>query len=393
MQAWGAHRLPTLYITTPDSTAIASRDEWRTGIGLRLVMPDGQTVYRSLRAEAKVRGHSTAAKAKKPYALKLEQKASLLGMNAHRRWVLLANVMDHSHVRNALALSAARLTSLAWTPDFRWVDVVLNGQLQGCYLLCEQIRVDKRRVSIDKGEGFLLEVDAYFDEPHRFRTARRRLPVNVKAPDDPTPAQMAYIESNLDTIEDILYERRSNAGLVPLFRRYLDAESFADWWLIHEVTQNAEPNGPRSCYMYKDKDSLLKAGPVWDFDLAFISVGLDKGGDLRPLRLNRPDVTVLTGDSLYNPRALWYDRLLQDAFFLRLVKERWRILSPRFRDLAGEIDRWHDLLALSVQDDAALWPGADPARFDPYPTFEASLQNVKRAWLYRIDRLDELLRP
>lgn len=393
VSAFATHLIPTLYLRTADSTAITSRDEWRQDVTLRLVTPDGQTVYQSAHASAKVRGHSTAAKAKKPYALKLEEKAALLGMNAHKRWVLLANVMDHSHVRNALALSAARLTSLEWTPDFRWVDVVLNGQPQGCYLLCEQIRVGKQRVHIDEQEGWLLEIDAYFDEPHRFRTARRQLPVNVKAPDHPAPAQMAYIESYLDTIEDILYDRRRNAGLLPLYRRYIDLDSFADWWLIHEVTQNAEPNGPRSCYMYKDRNGRLKAGPVWDFDLAFINVGLDAGGDLRPLRLKRTDVTVLTGDSLYNRRALWYDRLLQDTQFRQRLGERWRVLSPHFRALAGELDRWHDLLLPSAQADEALWPGADPARFDPCPTFETSLRKLKKAWLYRIDRLDEILMP
>lgn len=390
---YATHQLPTLYLDTPDGTGITSTDEWQQHIRLRIVMPDGNTNYQSDSNSAKIRGHSTATKAKKPYALRLEKRASLLGMNAHKRWVLLANVMDHSHVRNALALSAARQTALKWTPDFRWVDVVLNGQPQGCYLLCEQIRVDRHRVDVDEDEGWLLEVDAYFDEPYRFRTAHRNLPVNIKAPDKPTATQMDYIKHYLDSIESRLYDVRQDAGLLPLYRDYIDAKSFADWWIIHEVTQNAEPNGPRSCYLYKDKGGKLYAGPVWDFDLAFIDVDLDAGGDLRPTRLNRPDVTRLTGDSLYNRRALWYDRLLQDKTFRRLVQRRWQELSPRFRALAQDIDRWHDLLRPSAEDDERLWPAADPARFDPYPTFEASLQHVKRAWLYRIDRLDEMLAP
>ena len=288
--------LPVLYITTPDGSAITSKEEWREGCRLRIVLPDGTTAYDSDKAALKGRGHSTFTKPKKPFAIKLDEKSGLLGMEKGKRWVLLANFMDHSLLRNKLAFSIARQTSLAWTPDSRFVDVVVNGKPQGCYLLCEQIRVNENRVNIDEEEGYLLEADAYLDEKNHFYTPRRHLPVNMKEPG--TAQQLPYIQRYFQEIEDLLYGRGND--LTKLYEKYIDLESFVDWWLVHELTQNAEPNGPRSCYMYKDKDSLLKAGPVWDFDLAFISVGVDAGGDLRPSRLNRKDVRLLTTDSLYN---------------------------------------------------------------------------------------------
>ena len=307
-----------------------------------------------------------------------------------KRWVLLANFMDHSLMRNSLAFSMAALTGLEWTPDWRFVNVVYNGQSRGCYLLCEQVRVGDCRVDIDEKEGYLLEVDSYFDEPCRFRTARRSLPVNVKAPDDPSLEQMAYIEGYLNEIESLLYG--DSTDFRTLFRDYLDMDTFVDWWLVHELAQNAEPNGPRSCYMYKDKGGLLKAGPVWDFDLAFITVGQDAGGDIRPARLNRPDVVTLTGDSLYNRRALWYDRLFDDSVFCCRVRERWTELSPRFRALADSLDRWQALIGPSALADEQLWGGKDPARFDNFATFEESAANLKRVYLYRIDALDRILK-
>lgn len=383
------HLIPTVYLDLPDSTATLSRDDWTEGVSLRIVLPDGTVAYESARAEVKGRGHSTFSKPKKPYALRLDKAAPLLGMPDGKRWALLANFMDHSLMRNSLAFAIARQTALDWTPQGRFVDVVVNDRLQGCYLLCEDVRFHKNRLDLDDRHDYLLEVDAYFDEPQRFRTRLRRLPVNVKEPGHATPQQLQHIAACLDTIEALLY---TTGSIDTVCTRYIDARSFADWWLVHELTQNAEPNGPRSCYLHKTASGRLKAGPVWDFDLAFITVGLDRGGDLRPARLNRPDVVLLTGDSLYNPRALWYDRLLGHPSFRHLVALRWRQLAPRFRALAGELDRWQRLIEPSALADERLWHGQDPARFDTATTFRQAAAALKHTYLYRLQSLDRLLR-
>lgn len=379
--------LPVVHITTEDDTPITSREEWRKNTLVCIVTPDGDTLYHSPNASVKSRGHSTFSKPKKPYTLKLEEASPLLGMQPHKRWVLLANFMDHSLLRNSLALAIARQTSLDWTPDSRLVDVVVNGRSQGCYLLCEAIRIDKHRVDIDEESGFLLEMDIYPDDAYRFETKHRHLPVNVAYPKEPTDEQKKYIADYLNKIEELLYN--GSANLDVLYRDYLDMDSFVDWWLIHELTQNAEPNGPRSCYMYKDKDGLLKAGPVWDFDLAFISVGLDKGGDLRPSRLNRTDVIRLNGDSLYNRKALWYDRLLQDPTFVHRIQARWKQLAPGFRALVDQLDAWQTLIEPSALADEALWKGQDPARFDIFTEWRSSVANLKKVYAYRIERLNQ----
>lgn len=382
--------IPTIYIATVDSAAITSRDYWMENSSLRIVMPDGSVVYESSNAAVKARGHSTFTKPKKPFAIRLEEKSGLLGMTENRRWVLLANFMDHSLLRNSLALSIAKQTCLDWTPDSRFVDVVVNGELQGCYLLCEQIRIGKEWIDIDKEDGFLIEADNYPNEKYRIDTRFRHLPVNVKSPEEPSSRQMAFIENYMNEIEQLLYSEEPS-DMTSLYQKYLDLDTFVDWWLVHELTQNAEPNGPRSCYMHKDKDGLLKAGPVWDFDLAFISVGLDKGGDIRPSRFNRTDVVLLTGDSIYNSRALWYDRLLQDPQFMKRVKTRWRELEAQFRTLGDDIDRWEALIGKSALADEHLWQGQDPARFDTFTSFRSSVSNLKQVYLYRIESLNKLL--
>lgn len=94
-------------------------------------------------------------------------------------------------------------------------------------------------------------------------------------------------------------------------------------------------------------------------------------------------------DSLYNRKALWYDRLLEDPVFRRQIQVRWQELEPRFRAIAGEIDRWAEEIEASALADERLWQGQDPARFDTHTTFHASVKNLKQTYLKRIDILKQ----
>jgi len=382
--------LPTVYITTADSTPVNSRDFWRENTQMRIVSHDGKTLYLCESMKIRARGHSTFSKPKKPFTLLLPKPARVLGMAESDHWFLLANFMDHSNVRNSLALAIAQQTSLDWTPSGRMVDVVINGRLQGLYLLCEAVDVGRTRLNVRGEDGFLVEADAYFGSKYKFRTPRKQLPMNVHWPKAPTQKQMQAMQALFERIENALYQP-DYGSLADIFKRDLDARSFVDWWLVHELAQNAEPNGPRSCYMHRDGKGRLKAGPVWDFDLAFINVGVDKGGDIRPERLNRTDVVRLTGDSLYNKNALWYARLMQDEGYRALLKKRWQHLKPRFEALVGEIDLWKLLILPSALADEQLWKGQDPARFDIHTGFVESIDNLKAVYQHRIEALDALI--
>ena len=107
-----AGNLPVIYITTADSSAITSRNYWKENTAMQIMMPDGHISYQSEIVSIKARGHSTFNKPKKPYVFKLENKVSLLGMASGKEWILLANFMDHSLLRNSLAFAISKQTSL-----------------------------------------------------------------------------------------------------------------------------------------------------------------------------------------------------------------------------------------------------------------------------------------
>ena len=113
---------------------------------------------------------------KKPYRLKLESKTALLGMKRNKHWALLAHADDNlGFLRNTLGFEVSRRIGLAWTPGQQPVEVVLNGDYIGLYMLTEIIRVEPDRVNITEQAdyetnrfkitgGWLVEIDNYQEE-------------------------------------------------------------------------------------------------------------------------------------------------------------------------------------------------------------------------------------
>lgn len=329
----------------PDTTVY--NREWQTA---RLALAtDTEEVW------VKGRGHSTFAQPKHPYALKLHQPLPLCGLPARRHWVLLANFFDHSLLRNALAMEVARQTSLKEvTPQGRFITLKTNGEWQGIYWLCERV---KDKVSPTDS---LLQLDVYHWEAQR----KRGLPI------DTLPA------APIDTL------------------------SFIDWWLVHELCMNAEPNGPRSCFVRITADGKAMAGPVWDFDMAFNEVGVDNGGDLRPLKfksmhslppfLKGKSIRWLSVDSFYCDRSPIMARLLADKAFRHAAQKRWHELRPSFNRLTRRMETWSRLIRPSAPSDQDKWNAREPARFDASATWKEAVEKLKRTYEQRLKALDRL---
>ena len=248
----------------------------------------GNEKYEGLAAsscEIRGRGNTTWGWPKKPYLIKLDEKQHVFGMHKHKRWVLLANFMDRTLMRNLVSMKVASMTKLAWTPGCVPVELVLNGQHLGSYLLIEQVRVDNHRVNItemtkddNSGNavtgGYLLELDFHFDnanqwvDPHGSNNQwSGGIPFSVKYPDsdDLTSQQLKYIKQYVYDAAEALYGKDFKDP-VKGWRAYIDEDSFIDYWIVFEVMGNHELGNPGSVFMHKDRGGKLVAGPCWDFD-------------------------------------------------------------------------------------------------------------------------------
>ncbi len=338
--------LPVVYINTKNAAEITSKTNWMKETQIYVT---NAGVYSKLYSQSQIRGrgNTTWNYPKKPYAIKLDSKEEVLGMPKHKRWVLLANYVDKTCIRNSIAFEIARRSSgLDWTPRGMHVDVVLNGVFMGNYYLCEQIKGDKNRVDITEMEptdispetitgGYLLEVDKNFDEVNKFHSPVRNMPFMIKEPDEETltTEQFAYIQNHVTEIENALYGAGSTTEG---YLKYIDLDSFIDYWLVYELTSTGEPTHPKSVYMWKDRGGKMHAGPVWDFDYFTF----------------QPYYNY----SLINTNAVWNDRIINDAANGPAILRRWNDSREKYKDIIQEIDRQYEAIRESAEYNATLWP-------------------------------------
>lgn len=367
--------LPVVMIVTPDSANVTSKEDWMKNTRMSIYDEQGALNYEGDLA-IKGRGNTTWSAPKKPYALKLDSKSEILGMPKHKRWVLLANYLDKTLMRNHIAffIAKAKGISLEWTPRGTFVDLVLNGKHLGNYYLCEQIKIDENRVNVHENEpddidgGYLLELDTYYDEVNKFRTPFRKLPVMFKEPDedDLTPAQFEYVKDYFAKVENALYADDSQK--TGNYKDLIDVNTFVDFWFVNEVTGCDESSWPKSCYMHKDKGGKLKAGPVWDYDYATFG--------------------KFYGKFITN-KYVWNDQILADPEVMALARERWQMLMPEFMKVADEIDRLKEILEKSAEVNEKMWPitGSNVNGDEKLPFGEAA-DLMKKNLMERLNWID-----
>ena len=364
---------------------------------------NGAVVEGAVASAVRLRGNTSQAYPKKPFAVKLDSKSEVLGMPAHKRWVLLANWKDKSLMCNHVAFGIAQKfvdtfagnanPGLAWQPHGQFVEVVYNGIHIGNYYLCEQIKIDGGRLDIsdpydDKDYpsitdadldkfGYLIECDDNYDESENGQfLSKHFIPVMLKDAGDKDGVILNYIKNKVVTIEDNLYNGKYSTAY-----NDLDKYSFADMLLVYEMAMNSEMGHPKSAYMYVDGKGKLRGGPVWDFDWTSFpnnslikSEGFDSSWDrsytqslMATSNHKNKHYRFKAGwfSSAEYPSSvkkddvpyLWYPMLVKDSDFKSVLAERWSVMSPILSAYAQElIIGTAEEIAVSWEYNNSIWP-------------------------------------
>jgi len=268
--------IPDVIIHTENAEEVTSKETYIKGI-ISFISDDGTNFYRDS-LEIKGRGNASWTFPKKPYRLKLNTSTRIFDLPAKaRNWTLINNYGDKTLIRNVLAFDISRRFEMPYTPACKLVNVYFNGEYKGCYQFCDHIDIRQYRVDIDEiqpadtvGEsltgGYLLEMDARATQEEIYYYSNSA-PFVIKKPDfeemlDPNHPCRLYIKDITDKFVNNAYSRN------PVFRNYLDINTFMKHFLINELSGN--PDSYWSVFYYKKRnDDKLYTGPVWDFDLAF----------------------------------------------------------------------------------------------------------------------------
>ena len=363
--------LPVTIINTPGNVDITSKEDYVEEALMTILQTDITDAFCEL-MNMKGRGNSTWSAAKKPYAIKFNKKKSLLSLPDDKSWVLLANYFDPTLLRNDLAFYMGNeLSILDWTPHYKHVDLMLNGQYKGIYQLGEKVKISKGRVNVGD-DGFLMEIDqrALSEEDARYFTVSHiGNPVNIKDPEvEYNDDDYNYAKNYVQAADAALFSENFtdvNEG----WQHYLDMDSFVDWYLINEISKNADAcTFFSSCYMHLKRGSKLKMGPLWDFDLGF-------GG-----YPNAPTSVWANDTEGFKLKEVpWYARLFEDPAFVVRVKERFSYYYDNRQTLFNHIDEGAQVLIDKVVVENKLW--------GKIANSNASSDEVKVAYQEKVDYL------
>jgi hypothetical protein len=339
--------LPTLYINTENAQPVVSKVDYLNAT-LTIKSSVAEEEVTDLVTEIRGRGNSTWGMSKKPYRLKLDKKANLFGLPAKaKNWALLANYADKTLMRNAVAFKISEITGLEFTPSVKFVDLYLNGEFLGNYMLTDQIEVNEKRVNVEEQDsadikepevtgGYLLEVDGFAADEPKWFTSSQGLKITIKYPkdDEIVVEQETYIRNYITAFENKLFAanfKDPEAG----YRSMVDTVSLVNWYIACELTGNSDSFW--STYLYKRRSNdKLYFGPLWDFDIAFNNDN----------RLGNA-VNKLMREHAFNPRT-WIQRFWEDEWFQKAVERRWKTLIDG--DIYNQLTAYIDETAALLED-------------------------------------------
>lgn len=336
------------------------------------------------------RGNSTWSFPKKPWKVKLDEKASLLGMPADKEWALLANYADRTLIRNIVAMKLSEICGFSWTPRMHSVEVYLNNEYQGVYTLCEHKKVSKDRVNIDiVGEGdnsgdaitggYYLEIEEQQDETTCWWTSMG-VPMMFSDPEEPTNAQLAYVKDLFESFEQALWAR--NWSETSGYPKYIDVDSFVDYYIVQELTKNIDGNLRKSSFITKERGKKMEMYHLWDFDLTLGNCGYF-WGDVG----NGPENFWIKIDK-------WYPHLFNDPAFVEKVQIRWNELLPEFSKIPEFIDQQALYLAKAQERNFkvwSIWESVDWVYFPSLGSYQKEVEYLKDFYTERLEWLDREL--
>ena len=310
----------------------------------------------AVQAEVKVRGNYTLDYAKKPIRIKFKEKTGLLGLHEgeqYKNWVLLADWKDLSMMNNTVAFYLGN-TILGsdgyYCTDFRNVEVYLNGEYWGVYLLVEQQEAKDGRVglpSLPKNYtgndiGYFFEYDAYYelensmpDGDPTFVIDHRGIPAGSRGytlkSDINAQSQLDFLQKHMNDVFFIAYQAtrhqkyyklKADGGVesAPEFTSakeaidaVIDLSSLVDTYILNEILCDLDVDWSSfylSLDMSAEGNKKVTFEAPWDFDS---SLGIIN-------KKNCSDATSLYAARQANP---WLQLVVGEDWFEDMVREKW----------------------------------------------------------------------
>lgn len=351
--------LPTVYINTKSGEKVSSRTEY-VDADILIV---SETGLESLNSDCTVKGRGNSSwvdHAKKGMNIKLPSKSKVLGMKKSKKWSLLPNDSDGSMLGNWFASYIGRNifnSGSEWQPQYRFVNLVVNGDYAGCYVIAESIRIEGNRVDIpdiseltadpendNNGDGKVDLYDGGFIMEFTFNGRGYTIgtkygsDLSFKDPDLEevegswsAKAIAEHVTKVVNTLEAALF-----GDINADYSDYLDVDSFIDWYLVNEFMGNWEAGFTTSTYFYfNPADGKIHMGPNWDFDK---TIGFESE-------------KIVTG----REHNYWFTQLAKDPAFVTALKARWNEKKTELEGCLSQLVSQNGVISVAREMNARRW--------------------------------------
>lgn len=339
---------------------------------------NGNVDFISAETKIKGRGNATWDKLKKPFSILLNEPKSLLGMGTSSKWVLLANAFDDSEIRNAMVFDTAHKVGLSETSEYEYVNLYLNGEYNGLYMICQSVDTFTERTDEDKEGLFLFSAELpgrKNEMKYTLYAEDNKAFIDVCLPDKLSAEEKDVAEKIISEIDTVITKGGNDISEV------IDLDSWVKKYLIDEIFENID-SGITSTYFYKstkDENSKVFAGPIWDYDLIlgnesflFFSEG-------------NPEVLFAKQDFRSSEeRVLWYSELYSNpVFYNEMVKTFKEDFLPQLEWLIQDgIYKYAEEVSLAKSADDIRWGKDSAYKYEKIIEFLSKrVDFLKRIWL------------
>lgn len=380
--------LPIMVITTDIDPATNSPyvipDEPKIPATMKLIFkPDGTRNYLSdinntdfLNYNGKIgielRGSSSQELDKKPYGFTTllddnvsNNNVSLLEMPSENDWVLNSLAFDPSMIRDYLSYTLASNMG-NYAPRVKYIEVIVNDDYKGVYILTEKIKIDSDRVDLTKLSdsdnsspevtgGYIVKSDkttggdiVAWSMPNSTGWSANFLH-HKPSTEDITSQQANYIES---VFYDLAAKTNpANSSIANGYPSIIDIPSFVDYIIMAEIASNPDAY-QLSTFFHKDRGGKLRAGPIWDYNLSY-------GNDLFLWGYDRSLYNVWQFGYENSGARFWKD-LFDDTTFKCYLAKRWFELTDvnqtlNYNTIVSKIDEYVTLLSESKLREQERW--------------------------------------
>jgi hypothetical protein len=349
----------------------------------QILNPDGSLNLKGRFSKLRGHGNDSWEADKKSYNLTLDREADLLGLGAARKYVLLAGYRDNSLLTYKLTYDLAREVGMAYAPKSQLVQLYVDGEYLGLYLLVGKIEVGENRFALnEQAGGCILELDMIdhdFEKSHF--VSDRNLIFMLKSMPDASEEQVERVRSIWQGFEDALFGEGGYNEEGDYYASYIDMESFADQWIFYEL--NEEKSLSSSIYFYlnasEGEDTKLYAAWPWDVEHSLTSLSR-AGESLLPTTEAQAGIYWRQLYSHEDFREMVYQEWI-DKFVPALEKalQEGSIENP---DGISSLDWYLETYRADFAKNQKLWEDCD---------FEAKLEKIRSIYEIRKDYLTEAL--